>query len=105
MSDPTLHASTPRVLPRIYWMLLGPVLSFVAASLIARHATWSFGWRDLLFWALLVSVLAVRWVDVRRFAGTTADGDPATLDDVRRHGLILGAVGVVLWIVVHMVHI
>ena len=97
------NSSAGSVLPRLYWMLLGPMLLFVMFALIAKHPTWAIGWRDILFWCVVVSLGAVRWVDVRHFAGLTADGMPATRRDVGRHALIVSALAAILWTLAHSV--
>lgn len=93
-------ASTPSkgVFTRLYWMLIGPIAVFAAASLLIKHPSWSFGWRDLLFWAAIASVIGARWLDVRRYGGLNADGTPSTNEDVKRHAGILGGVGVAVWL-------
>lgn len=97
MSEPTVSTSGRGVLTRLYWMLIGPALMLVAAGLIAKHPTWSLGWKDFMFWAAIASLIAVRWLDVRRFGGLTADGEPATLRHLRRHALLILGIGTAVW--------
>jgi len=93
------------VLPRLYWMLLGPALIVVTAALITKHTSWSLGWRDIVFWGAIGSLIAVRHLDAKRFGGASADGTPVTRHDLRRHAVIVAAAGLLLWVLAHSVDI
>jgi|GEM_PF-1768706 len=103
-SDGLPSAKTP-FLPRLYWMLLGPALMVVTAALIAKHTSWSLGWRDIVFWGAIGSLIGVRHLDVHRFGGKSADGTPVTGRDLRRHTMIIAAVGLLLWVLAHSVDV
>jgi hypothetical protein len=71
---------------RVYWMLVGNALAFLlAASEI--HDPVHLVWKDVLFAALVVSLPAARWLDVRKLGGTTADGEPVTAAGLRRYSI------------------
>lgn len=84
-------------LARLTWMAIGNIALVVLALGIAVRPPWTFTWRDAAFAAALVGVLAVRYFDVTRLGGRTADGDPATMGDYRRWALGLVAIGGVAW--------
>ena len=43
----------------------------------------------IFVWLILALALGLRYVDWKRFSATTADGEPATLRDVRRYAAML----------------
>lgn len=72
---------------RAFWMMLGNILLLVLCLSIARQLPWTFTWRDGAYALGLATLLIVRWVDITRLGGRTADGDPATPVDWRRWAL------------------
>ena len=87
-------------LARLYWMLAGNFVASFLAFGIALHGH-GLSWRDLAYAAAVASLVAVRFVDVTRLGGTTADGDPATRSDWRRYSTVLLLIGGGVWIVAH----
>jgi hypothetical protein len=83
---------------RLYWMMLGNVAVLMTALAIARMPTWTIGWRDVLYALFVVGLVAVRWFDVTKLEGRTADGAPATLSDWRRFSMVVAALGAAAWI-------
>ena len=84
---------------RLFWMLGGlALLALVSIWIYDQH---SFSFRDLGFWALILSLVLVRYADIRYLHGYTAEGKPATMTHWRRYsvGLLAGALG--LWLVLH----
>ena len=78
------HASATGALIRLYWMLLGNAAAFlIAASEI--HDPVHLVWKDVLFAALVLSLPVARFIDLRKFGGTTADGAPLTAAGLRRY--------------------
>jgi hypothetical protein len=59
--------------------------------------------KDALFWTIVTAVVALRYVDVTRLHGRTADGEPATPRHVLRHAVGLIALSAVLWTIVQSV--
>ncbi len=102
-TDPTRASSgAPAALARLYWMMggnaaLGFLLAFIAKS---RPAFSSF---DLAYWAVFASLIAVRYVDVTRLGGSTAEGTPATRAHWRRYSAVLSAICVAAWAAAHAV--
>jgi hypothetical protein len=90
-------------LVRIGWIAVGFVSLVMMTMSIANHPTWAFGWRDGVFWGLAAITGALRYLDVTRFGGETANGAPATARDLRTYlvGLVLAASAA--WVVAHSV--
>lgn len=78
MSEAAPSESLSGGLLRPFWMLIGNAVILLAALTIARMPPWTPSWRDGLFALAVASLVASRWLDVTRHAGTTADGEPMT---------------------------
>ena len=98
---PARSTAGPGVLLRVIWMGLGN-LALAGLAVTITQAGGRFGIRDLLYGALIALLAWVRWFDIARFAGTTADGRPATLAHLRRYVVLLVAVGAGVWVVAHL---
>ncbi len=84
-------------LARIVWMGAGNAVLLMLALSIARVQPWTATWRDLAYGAVLFGVLWVRWIDVTRFGGRTADGDPASKRDWQRWATAVLVVAGAAW--------
>lgn len=82
---------------RIYWMLLGigPILAAVSWMVDSKVYPSS---GDALYWAGILAMIGVRWLDIAFLDGTRADGEPASRRDGWRYSqsLILGGGGAYL---------
>lgn len=86
---------------RIFWMMIGNVILLSCAYGIVQHPSSVLSIADVFYWAVVGSLLAARFVDIRHLDGTTAEGAPATMAHWRRYAVLLGIVATVLWLVVH----
>ena len=110
MAHPEIHDDTipPRKLgalpafARVYWMLLGNLLVGVSAAVIAQAAP-APSIADALFWVSAAALVAVRYLDVARFGGRTADGEPATIGHWKRYSLLVGGICLLTWSAAHAV--
>jgi len=85
---------------RFYWMFVGHAAAFFAAYGIVQ-AEGMVSASDVLFWLFVASLVLVRYADIRRFDGRTAEGRPATIRDGHRFALqVLGAFAIV-WAASH----
>jgi hypothetical protein len=83
------------MLARIYWVFLGNLMLFGSCA-------WAFvedelALADLLFWLSVMSLTGVRYLDIRRYAGTTIRGLPARANTWRRYSTLLLIVSALLW--------
>ncbi|HPQ70844.1 MAG TPA: hypothetical protein PKW95_17095 [bacterium] len=83
-------------LARIFWIAgILPLVIFAVEIGYKRQARLTL--IDLFFWLLAFAMIAVRYADVRWFAGTTTDGKPATMATWRRYALLIGALTLGMW--------
>jgi hypothetical protein len=87
---------------RLVWMLLGNIIWAVSAISIAMHSS-SLSVADAIFWATVAGLIGVRHIDIARFGGQTASGQPATLSHWRRYAIMLVVLSFAVWIVVHAI--
>lgn len=95
------HTSTVGALLRLYWMLVGNAGAFLIAASEIHDGT-HLVWKDALFVALVLSLPLARWLDARKFGGTTADGEPVTAAGLRRYTMAVVAIFAVIGIGFHL---
>jgi len=87
-------------LTRLYWMFGGnAILLFVTVFIVDKHFKFP-SLLDLAYWATVISLLVVRYIDVRFMNGDTAEGKPSTLQDFRRYAFTLTIVAALLYILI-----
>lgn len=98
-TDPKQTSSSGTgVLLRLYWLILGnALLFFVLVFIFERHPKLP-SLLDVAFVATMASLLIVRYIDIRFFDGQTGEGKPATMQDWRGYGILVGAVGTGGWL-------
>ncbi len=86
---------------RVFWMAFGNAgLLLLAVSIAQRGAVSRL---DVGFWTLAAALLLVRYLDITRLSGLTADGKPASLGHWRRYAIGLLGASVILWALAHAV--
>jgi hypothetical protein len=85
---------------RIYWMMLGNVFVAIAAYKIVQSEG-ELAIVDLVYWLFVVSLIMVRYVDIRLLRGCTSEGQPATMRDWQGYSLRVLAISATLWLVAH----
>lgn len=85
---------------RVYWMMAGNALAAFAAYQIAQTGG-LLSFVDVFFWASVLSLIAVRYVDIRALNGRTSEGQPASMSDWRAYALRVAAISAAVWIVAH----
>jgi len=88
-------------LVRLFWTMVGNIVLFFLAVSIAQYEAFKFSIRDGAFWALILVLIAIRFVDISYLAGETADGDPATRSDWKRYVAVLLGIAAALWLAAH----
>jgi hypothetical protein len=78
-------------------MLAGNALLGVVAITIFMGPSWTLTFKDALFWVVVVAVLVVRYIDIFRYDGKTAEMKPATPRDFRRYAIGLVITCAALW--------
>ncbi len=88
---------------RVFWMIIGNAILLACAYGILQHRSSLLSKADALYWAIVGSLLAARYVDIQYLYGSTTDGDPATIAHWRRYAVFLVLVATGLWLLVHAV--
>ena len=87
-------------LARFFWFIGGNIVLVVSAVAIAQRSDLLSVW-DAVFWATVLAMVVVRYWDIARCQGLTAEGQPATLKHWRRYVLLLTAVALAAWLAAH----
>lgn len=91
------HQAMSGCLVRFAWSMGGFALLLMLWIAILRESTWTLTWKDALYWAACLGMVAARQVDFSRYASRTPDGDPATQAQVRRYAAGLLGATTVAW--------
>jgi len=83
------------VLVRLVWMMFGNVALVVCAGLIVKRTAPMV--MDAAFFGVAASLVLVRYIDIARLHGLTAEAKPATLGDWWRYSAKLAAFSLGLW--------
>jgi len=86
---------------RLLWMFVGHGALYLALGTIAATRAPLPSYLDGIAGASIVLILGLRYLDITRFAGSTAQGEPATLADWRRHAVWLIGVTIPIWLLAH----
>ena len=92
----------PGCLVRVAWMFLGNFALVILAALIASHSQRPFSPSDILFWSVVVLMIALRYVDIRYLKGSTATLQPATMAHWRRYAALVLGVSLFIWALAHL---
>lgn len=90
------YQSLAGCLPRIVWLGVGNIALILAALMIYKSAGWTIA--DLVFGIVVAVLIGTRYVDIVRYRGTTADGQPATMTHFRRYVIALLGTAMALWV-------
>jgi hypothetical protein len=93
------------ILVRLGWMLFGPLAMMISVMGIVSLSAWTFGLRDLVFWAAAVLSGTLKYMDVTRHHGETAAGRPATKADFWRYLAGLAGTSVALWVLAQAIQL
>jgi hypothetical protein len=88
-SDPNSSQSTGgwKTLVRFSWLLIGNIiLYFLAFSILVNKSSII---SDFAFWITVVTMIGLRLLDIKVFAGETTENKPATMADWRKYAIKL----------------
>lgn len=115
--DPTTSASARQpmeepatgegaaALVRLGWMLGGTLTMLIASFVIASSPAWTFGLRDVVFWSGAMLAVTLRYWDIARYRGQTANGEPATMNHFWRYTTALSLAALGGWAAAQSVHL
>lgn len=96
-------SSTPAVLGRLTWMIVGPfALAILGIGITERRDGW-FSPVDLLYLIVLGGMVLGRWTEFRYSQARSATGEPTTVAHLRRYTLVLGILGFSIWVAANLV--
>jgi hypothetical protein len=81
---------------RLTWMVLGNLALFIIAGLIAKRSLPIV--MDIIFFAIVLGLIVVRYLDITKFKGLTSDEKPATIKDFRWYTILLVVFSSALWV-------
>lgn len=99
----TVPSNTGGCLLRVVWMLLGNAVLIITAIKITQEHQQLLSIADAVFWVVVAGVALARYLDVHRFHGQTASGQPTTPAGFQRYLVLLGAFALLVWFVAHAV--
>jgi hypothetical protein len=99
MADPN-HSNSPQltsalvVFLRVFWMVLGNLILAVCILVILTQRIQTISIPDAVLAVTIPLVIVARYLDVTRFGGRTAYGEPASIAHWRRYalGVLLGSI-------------
>lgn len=100
-STPELDRTATGVLLRVFWRVVGNLVVYVAWVTIVLTTAPLPSLLDAVVWLTVLLMLIARRVDIVRYSGRTMDGEPATLEDWRRHVAVLVGATVVGEVIAH----
>ena len=74
---------------RLYWMFFGNIVLGISAYYIITHRLAFPHPVDLLCGGIVASLILIRYIDIARYEGSTADGEPATPAHWKRYSIFL----------------
>lgn len=96
---PAEHMGCLAGVVRIIWMMVGNGALLLLAVLITEKK--SFSGLDVAFWAIVAALILLRYIDITRLNGLTADGEPGSLKHWHRYVLFLLLLAGGVWVLAH----
>ena len=91
---PVPQSSSAGCLARLFWMAAGNVILFFCLAYLFNNRVRGLCLVDIGYWLTVVALIAVRWVDIAFYRGSTATDEPATLADWNSDSLDRHPVGI-----------
>ena len=99
----TEHSNEAGCLIRLYWMFLGNAILLILLAYLAQNRPRFPSLPDVAYLLVLVSLVAARYIDIRRFNGANGENSaPATMADWRRYTLFLVTGCAVVWLIIRV---
>ena len=100
-TESTETTSIISIFLRVFWMFLGNIALGASALVILKNDETLFSAADLAYGVTIPLLIFARYVEIARYRGATAYGEPATITDWKRYtGWLLG-IGLVGWMLCH----
>jgi len=102
-TSPKQSSSQIGCLLRVTWMLVGNIALFAAVASISRQPAWTFSILDVIYFGIVVAVIAARFADITWFDGTTVKNEPVTRSTFIRYSAVLVSLACLLWLAAHAI--
>jgi hypothetical protein len=89
--------SIPAALIRLYWFLIGNVLLVILAVITGSQSKKAILFPSVMYWAVVVSLMVTRYIDIRYGKDSTADGQPFTLRHWVRYSVFILILSSGMW--------
>jgi hypothetical protein len=99
---PKNNTSLMQLFLRLLWMMFGNAVVFFAAAYIVTDSPGELSHVDIIYWLGAAALIGARLLDITRYNGKTADGEPATLAHGLRYSVVVAAVATTVWLAIHM---
>jgi len=90
------------LLARIYWFFIGNIFLFMLSLKIAMGEINDAFVGNLLFGITVVTLIFVRFIDIKFLNGQTAESEPATMTDWRRYTLKLIMISIAILVLANL---
>ncbi len=87
---------------RFTWMALGNAALFLCASLVAKGTALVV--MDIMYFAVAIGLIVVRYIDITKFKGQTSEGMPATLAHWRRYAILTALISTGVWVLARIAY-
>ena len=94
---PTNDSLTGLIL-RLYWIFGGHGVAAMLALYITLQKSFNSVLINCIYLLAVLSLIVTRYIDIKSFAGQTAEGEPATLKHWKRYSILVVAIYAVVWI-------
>ena len=84
---------------RVIWVMVGNFALLIFMGLIVQKGTFSV--LDIVFWAVVATVLFIRYADIKWLRGIGPDLQPATMKDWAKHARLLTIIAGGVWVLAH----
>jgi len=92
------------ILARLWWMFIGNIVLAFSLLFIAESRDGFFHTADGVFWITVISLVLVRYADIKYLHGATATGTPASMRNWTRYAAGLIVISILAWALAHAVN-
>jgi hypothetical protein len=89
------------LLLRLFWMFLGNIALGVSILMVLAERETVFSVADIIYGISLPLLVAARYLEITRYKGTTAEGEPATISHWKRYTVALLVFSIGAWSLCH----
>lgn len=84
---------------RLCWMYFGPTtLLFLAIGSAFKNSNKIINTSHIVFWIVVIAIIAIRYIDIRYFNGETKDFEPSTMLHLKKYSIGLPIYAALTWI-------